>query len=1470
VWIVGLLSLVALVGCREDADSSGLRLREQRIDPALIVDAGTMRVREGGSPLALTLNLPIDATSPVNIAITGSADLDFPVSTTQLQATTDDGIIPVVAVDDADVEGLETGLITLTLSSADVEFDGKVIEVGPIAIIDNDLPWVEYAHPGGVSEGDAAGATTAVQLGVDPVSQVEVAFVTADGQVAVMPSNRTISTDSWQNAFNVTFTAVDDAVREGDHEGRVQIRLTDTQMPPRWPVTVIDEVRLPITDNDPPGLEFPDGVAVTLTEGDAAYTHRVRLAQPPTGPVQVEVASTSDVNVSPSRLTFTTGNWSVAQSFEVRAVDDAVDEADEEVGLSYQVTSDDGGYDGLAVSGLRVTVVDNDTAGFVVTEAGPSTAVTEGGPSDLYSIQLTSQPRATVRVDAVAPAALLLSPSSLTFGPGDWSSPKIMEVSAVDNTAIAAMNPTVYTITHTVVSQSSQYQDLTPRSIAVSVTDDDSAAILSTAGSSLTLVEGRSEVFEVRLSAQPAGNPEMTLRSSDPRLEVSPATRTISRADWSSPIGVTLTAVENAVDEPDIAATVTITVAGGGFDAPPLTLSVDVKDNDDVDVIAADVEVREVDVGSNIPQAFVTVPLRLSTASTRPIAVSWETVDGSALAVADYVVGSGVVTFAPGQTEGSLIVDVVSDNVTEPSESFGVALSTTSEGVTLRQEVVTCTITDDDASPVASTVTLRTAPGVPVMGTLRGSDADGDALTYTIVEPPTRGTLQLLDAGLGTFSYTPDATAEGQDLMRYVASDGANTSSPAFVTVEIGEPTGEVAVSVFAPPSADEGSLVRLEAIPTGADPATATYRWDLDGDGAFEDGFDGSVEVRAPGDADSWVVQVRLTDGAAGAMAEATIELHNLAPILSGANSVDGFEGSGVLLEVEAVDPGGDALQFAWDFDDGETLEGESIPRVVHAFGGEGFYNVGLTVTDDSGASSTFDIFVPVSNVAPTLAARPIRRAVARMPYAFDALAFDPGDDTLEWQLNGPPNFTLEVCEDQGPWQCRRVMGTGLTAQALAAGISLGLEVTDGAATASASWRVEEREIDSDGGGADNTCEVRYGLDPSSAVDDMADPDGDGLATWRECASGSDALVSNAPTAPTPIFPVGGELQSGFPIALLVGNADDVDEDALLYAFELVDDADRTVSIVEGVPGQPNQTWAYLSPSSLREDAIYRWSSRASDAWAFGPTSEAEAFLYSSRNDAPPAPEPLAPRGAVSGPLQFEAAPVVDPEGDSVTYEFEAFPVVGSGTVRSGAVAADEGALTWTLSAPLPSVGAWMWRVRAVDAWGAASAFSPFVEFTPGLPVGDLPVPALESPIDDARVATAADVLLVWSNVTLDDDSPTYNVELRLADETPVASESGVVPDDGASTSWSAGRLVVGTYQWRVQTSDGAVVSAFSAWADFEVVDGPVVAAPPKGVQTEFGCQTVPGGWSGGVWVLLVLASLIVGRALTPQPPLP
>lgn len=111
-----------------------------------------------------------------------------------------------------------------------------------------------------------------------------------------------------------------------------------------------------------------------------------------------------------------------------------------------------------------------------------------------------------------------------------------------------------------------------------------------------------------------------------------------------------------------------------------------------------------------------------------------------------------------------------------------------SNGVGVAQELRLSLLRGKNQAPSALDTTFETYKNLSNTGTLSVSDPDGDALTFTLVREPKRGTVELHDDG--TFTYTPLPNKVGRDSFTFTASDAAgNVSNEASVKIRIVKPT---------------------------------------------------------------------------------------------------------------------------------------------------------------------------------------------------------------------------------------------------------------------------------------------------------------------------------------------------------------------------------------------------------------------------------------------------------------------------------------------------------------------------------------------------------------------------------------------------------------------------------------------------------------------------------------------------------
>lgn len=111
-------------------------------------------------------------------------------------------------------------------------------------------------------------------------------------------------------------------------------------------------------------------------------------------------------------------------------------------------------------------------------------------------------------------------------------------------------------------------------------------------------------------------------------------------------------------------------------------------------------------VEGNTGTTAIAFTVTLVAAATGTVNVNYSTANGTAAAGSDYAAQSGTLSFAPGETSKTILVDVIGDTTYESNESFSVALSGASANARIQTASAVGTITNDDPQPVVTTPTL--------------------------------------------------------------------------------------------------------------------------------------------------------------------------------------------------------------------------------------------------------------------------------------------------------------------------------------------------------------------------------------------------------------------------------------------------------------------------------------------------------------------------------------------------------------------------------------------------------------------------------------------------------------------------------------------------------------------------------------------------------------------------------------------
>ena len=199
------------------------------------------------------------------------------------------------------------------------------------------------------------------------------------------------------------------------------------------------------------------------------------------------------------------------------------------------------------------------------------------------------------------------------------------------------------------------------------------------------------------------------------------------------------------------------------------------------------------------------------------------------------------------------------------------------------------------------------------------------------------------------------------------------------------------------------------------------------------------------------------------------------------------------------------------------------------------------------------------------------------------------------------------------------------------------------------------------------------------------------------------------APSAPTPVSPVGGtDVTTAGTATLVAANAEDGDSDPLTYRFEIdtvstFDSSNRRTS--DPIPaGSGTTVWTV---DLLLENQLYYWRVKANDGRADSEWVAAQ-FRMDAQNEAPTTPVVANPgdrawTATLHPTLAAHAAS--DPEEDPLRYRFEVYRDAAMQSLVSGNTVDD---LQWQVDVALEDRTTHYWRVRAEDPSGATSAWSP------------------------------------------------------------------------------------------------------------------------------------------------------------------
>jgi len=323
--------------------------------------------------------------------------------------------------------------------------------------------------------------------------------------------------------------------------------------------------------------------------------------------------------------------------------------------------------------------------------------------------------------------------------------------------------------------------------------------------------------------------------------------------------------------------------------------------------------------------------------------------------------------------------------------------------------------------PVANPQSIATNEDIPIAITLTGSDADGDPLTYALVDEPSHGSLSGTAPGL---TYAPAADYSGPDSFTFKVNDGTADSAAATVSINV--------TAVNDPPVAANDSYDATEDVQLViAPPGVLANDSDADGpqplaavlvappvNGVLVLALDGSFTYTPnPNSYGTDSFTYRASDGAdesdIATVAITVASINDPPDAVDDEATTEEDQFVDIAVLVNDTDPDGDTLEITFvgtPLHGTATDNGDGIIRYIPNAGFTGSDAFTYTIGDGHDATDTANVHVTVTEVNdPPVADEQAVGTDEDTPLVINLTAIDPNGDGLIYLIvTDPAHGTL------------------------------------------------------------------------------------------------------------------------------------------------------------------------------------------------------------------------------------------------------------------------------------------------------------------------------------------------------------------------------------------------------------------------------------------------------------------------------
>ena len=817
----------------------------------LVLSSGSISENGGVATVTATLDRQSSAAVTVTVAAAAGANAaagDFTLSTAATltfaaNATVSAGLVTVTAVNNA----TDAPDKSVTVSGTASDSLGRTNDPPSVtlAITDDDAaPGATLAlNPASIAEPSGVSTVTATLSG--PSSEPSTVTVTAvsgaytvgtDATIVIAAGATTAASDT------ATITVVNDDLHHGNAGRGATVTGTLTNGHGAGAVTgaaltITDDETLPLASLvfSSSSISENGGIA-TITAALAGLSGKSSAATTVTVTVAAVASSgavAGDFTQTGTTLTVAAGATVSTGLVTVTANDNNLDVGTAQKQLRVSGTTTGG--NGIQNPGIGLLLITDDDATEATLVLDPSTILENGGVSTVtarLSHPTTEAATLTVATTAVSPAVAtdfsLSSTTTLTIAANATTSTGLVTVTANPNTR--ATGNTQVTVSATAAGG----RGVAAPSNATLTIRDDEFGLSESAVSGQATEEGGQATFTVRLNTQPSAAVTVVVSSRDAdgnpdetEGRVAPSTLVFTTQNWGTARTVTVTGVDDDVDDGDVAWKVRLDPSSSDTDYNAVTpVDVDVTTTDNDAAPGMTLALTPASIAESGAGNVATVTATLSHPSSAATTVTVTASPVSPAVEGNYMLSMAtVLTIAASATESTGVVTVAAvDNRVDAADKT-VTVSGTAEndqGIGAVTDA-TLTITDDDEKGLEfNPAAVAEAPraGAAATYTVKLTSMPTATVTVALSVAPDDADLTVSPSHL---TFAPTAWEDVQTVTATVGSAvGAGGYAAALSVLHAasgGDYGGGDGVTGTMSVSVEGATRIALDRIEAGADP---------------------------------------------------------------------------------------------------------------------------------------------------------------------------------------------------------------------------------------------------------------------------------------------------------------------------------------------------------------------------------------------------------------------------------------------------------------------------------------------------------------------------------------------------------------------------------------------------------------------------------------------------------------------------